>query len=274
MSPRTFLSTAILAFALTALLVTGCTSSAGDTAKPDARQEPLAGQPAAEPTLAQLPGYPEDAVPLFEVKKLDTVYYSVRNDPQWAAVEGGLRNLYHSVWEASVPAADVLEHYRSLCDTVDAEMTMGEQLYGTIGPYRIFLNTGFHNDKEMAYLSVDLPKAEVSETNKFFGDYPAELVELPASFKVFEEMYYETLVSSTNIRYERHFDIADLDGDGAADLRDDARFSYFEERYGSKEAFKVDREYLTASWQDGEYSVVVAFMESSDRGVVTIGKNR
>lgn len=263
-----------IALLLVPLLLAGCSSGessmpadSGDAA--GASQE----QPATEPTLSQLPGYPGDAVPLHEVKRLETVYYSVRNDPQRAQFEGR-RNIYHSVWEANVPVAEVLEHYRGLCDSLDAEMSSDEQLYGTIDGYDIALNVGFHNDKEMAYLSVDLPDAQISESNKFFEDYPGEIVELPASFKVFEEMYYETLVSSTDIRYERHFDIADLDGDGAADLRDDARFTYFEERYGSKEGFAVDREYLTVSWQEGDYAVQVAFMDSSDRGVVTIGKDR
>ncbi|MDP2400788.1 MAG: hypothetical protein Q8M66_02305, partial [Actinomycetota bacterium] len=180
---RVWLSAGLLAAVLSfAAFAGGCAAgssadeSLGEVGGSSATDE--SGEAGGERVLEQLPGYPHDAVPLYEVKLLDTVYYSVRNDPQWAIVEGGLRNFYHSVWESEVPAADVLAYYRELCDEIDEDSTFGEQLTGRIGVYDIFLNTGFHNDKNMAYLSVDLPRNTVTEVNPFFEEYPEGLVEL------------------------------------------------------------------------------------------------
>lgn len=260
-------------------LMGGCSKGTGDSAAGPATETsgsvaPETAAAGGEFVLAQLPDYPHDVVPLHEVKLLDTVIYSVRNDPQWASVEGGLRNFYHSVYESNIPASEVLTYYRGLCDSIDEEMTMDEQLYGTIGPYDISLNTGRHNDKEMVYLSVDLPRASVAQTNRFFADYPADLVELPASFKVFEEKYVDSIMRGSEIMYERHFDVLDLDGDGNPDLQGDACLDHFQAQYGARDGFTLDRENRMATWTDGEYRVTVAFMSHFGRGVLEVGRDR
>ncbi len=264
----------VTVLAASMLLASGCSDGSAsngtaDQAAPAPPEE--AGAPVEERVLEQLPGYPHDVVPLYEVKLLDTVYYSVRNDPQWEIVEGGLRNLYHSVWESNVPAADVLAYYRDLCDEVDEESSFGEQLYGRIGVYNISLNTGFHNDKNMAYLSVDLPRDTLAEINPFFEEYPEGLVELDGSFAVYEEMYYQALFGGNDVFFTRHFDIIDTNGDGRPEYEGDARIAYFEERFGDKPDFEVDPEYNTVKWTDGEYNVVVAFSGDSSRGALTVG---
>ncbi len=259
---------------MTLVLLGGCGDTGTTAVDPGEAGETVAEVPASgERELTQLTGYPHDAVPLYEVKVLETVYYSVRNDPQWVVVEGGLRNIYHSVYESAVPTEEVLAYYRGLCDSVDEDLSFGEQLYGRIGEYDIFLNTGFHNDRHTVYLTVDLPRDRVTESNPFFEDYPEGLVELPPSFTVFEEMYYETLVSDSGVMYARHFDVADLDDDGGADLSGDARLDHFVERYGSADGFEVDREYGTVRWRDGGYAVTVSFMADFDRGQLTIGRD-
>ncbi|MDZ4179057.1 MAG: hypothetical protein U1E29_07475 [Coriobacteriia bacterium] len=273
---RVWLSAGLLAAVLSfAAFAGGCAAgssadeSLGEVGGSSATDE--SGEAGGERVLEQLPGYPHDAVPLYEVKLLDTVYYSVRNDPQWAIVEGGLRNFYHSVWESNVPAADVLAYYRDLCDEIDEDSTFGEQLTGRIGVYDIFLNTGFHNDKNMAYLSVDLPRSTATEVNPFFEDYPKGLVELDGSFAVYEEQHYQTLFGINDVFYTRQFDIVDANGDGRPDYEGDARLTYFEERYGDRTNFVLDSVYGSARWTDGEYNVVVAFSGDGSRGALTIG---
>lgn len=270
----TVLVAALLAIAMGVGIVAGCSADKGasDTPAPSASGDQTAAP--EEFVLTQLEGYPHDVVPLYEVKLLDTVYYSVRNDPQWSALEGGLRNIYHSVYESNIPAADVLEYYRGLCDTVDPEYGNEEMLKGTIGEYTIWLNTGFHNDKNMVYLSVDEPKSKTVEENKFYTDYPEGIVEAHPSMQFFEEMYYDSIVSGSDIWYDRHFEIADLDGDDKADLRGEARLDYYEERYSDKEGFEIDRQYYFVKWIDGEYTVQVAFNEDSNRGVIKVGRDR
>ena len=72
-------------------------------------------------------------LPLFEADLIDSVYYSVRNDPQWVAVEGGLRNIHHAVYQTSAEPAAVLDHYLGLMSaTTDADPSDG-LVEGTLG---------------------------------------------------------------------------------------------------------------------------------------------
>jgi hypothetical protein len=264
----------LVALTMAAALLPGCSSKSGDAASGTAGQgaAATAGKTAdAEWTVTLLDGYPEDEVPLYKSNLLDTAYYSVRNDPQWAAVDGGLRNIHHIVYQTDVDIAEVRDYYRDLMDTVDEERTMGDQVEGTIGKYTVFVNTSEQGSYNAVYVTVDLPKTEVTETNPFYADYPEGLVETPESFVFFEEMFYRTIYRKTDMSYTRHFDIADLDGDTRPDLEGDARYAYFEERYGTKDEFVANRDSGTITWRDGEYVVTVAYMSGYARGVLSVG---
>ena len=271
----------VLSLLLVLTFAVGC--SGGDGAsETDAGQEPQGdasgeapGEAAAEApvewTVQLLEGWPEDTVPLYEPDLIDTAYYSVRNDPQWAAVEGGLRNIHHVVYQTSVPPAEVLDYYLGLMSaTTDADASDG-YIEGTIGAYPVMVNTTEESSYNAVYVTVDLPKAEVTETNPFYAEYPAELVETPGEFVFFEDKYYEYLYRGTDMAFWRQFDIADLGGEQGPDLSLEDVYAYYEQRYADKPEFAIDRDARQLTWKDGTYSITIAFYEGGGRGVLEIG---
>ena len=262
-----------LPLALTLLLtlaVVGCAAGEEPEGAPGTTGEVPAAAP-AEWTVQLLDGFPADTVPLYKSDLLDTAYYSVRNDPQWAAVEGGLRNIHHVVYHTAAPPAEVLEHYLGLMSaTTDADASDG-YIEGTIGKYAVEVNTTEESSYNAVYVTVDLPKAEVTEMNPFYADYPAELVETPGEFVFFEDKYYEYLYRSTDMAFWRQFDIADWDGKNGPDLSLEDVYAYYEQRYADKPEFTIDRESRMMTWKDGRYSVTIAFYEGGGRGVLEIG---
>jgi len=259
---------------LLALSVAGCAADEEPAATPDATPGAADEAPAEAPvewTVQLLDGWPEDTVPLYKSDLIDTALYSVRNDPQWAAVEGGLRNIHHVVYQTAAPTAEVLEHYLGLMsETSDADASDG-YIEGTIGKYPVEINTTEESSYNAVYVTVDLPKAEVTETNPFYTGYPADLVEAPGEFIFFEDKYYEYLYRRTDMAYWRQFDIADRDGKDGPDLSLEDVYSYYQERYGDKPEFAIDRDARQMTWKDGTYAVIMAFYEGGNRGVLEIG---
>ncbi len=264
----------VLALLLALTVAAGC-SPAED---PGSTSEAPAGESSAEAPEAPaewtpqlLEGFPEDVVPLYKSDLIDTVFYSVRNDPQWAAVEGGLRNIHPVVYQTAVAPAEVLDHYLGLMDsTTDADPSDGA-IEGTIGKYTVWVNTTEQGSYNAVYMSVDLPKAEVTETNPFYAEYPADLVETPGEFVFFEDKYYEYLYRGTDMAYWRQFDIADLGGEPGPDLSLEDVYAYYQERYGDKPEFAIDTASRMITWTDGKYHIVMAFYEGGGRGVLEIG---
>lgn len=210
-------------------------------------------------------------MPLYESDLVDTAYYSVRNDPQWAAVEGGLRNIHHVVYHTAAEPSAVLDYYRGLMSSVNEERTFDGQIEGTIGKYTVFVNTTVESSYNAVYVTVDLPKAEATEVNPFYAEYPTELVETPGEFVFFEDTYYEYLYRRTDMAFWRQFDIADRDGKDGPDLSLEDVYAFYQERYGDKPEFSIDRETRMISWTDGKYQVLLAFYEAGSRGVLEIG---
>lgn len=210
-------------------------------------------------------------MPLYESDLVDTAFYSVRNDPQWAAVEGGLRNFHHVVYHTAAEPAAVLDYYRGLMSSVNEEATFEGQIEGTIGKYTVFVNTTVESSYNAVYVTVDLPKAEVTEVNPFYAEYPTELVEVPGEFVFFEDQYLEYLYRRTDMAFWRQFDIADLGGEQGPDLSLEDVYAYYEQRYGDKPEFAIDRDNRVISWTDGKYQLLLAFYEGGNRGVLEIG---
>jgi len=260
----------ILALML-AFSVTGCSAGDEPAASPDDAPGASAEATSEEWTVHLLEGWPEDIVPLYKSDLIDTAYYSVRNDPQYAAVEGGLRNIHHVVYQTAAPTAEVLEHYLGLMSaTTDADAS-DDYIEGTIGEYPVQVNTTEESSYNAVYVTVDLPKAEVTDTNPFYTDYPADVVEVPGEFVFFEDKYYEYLYRRTDMAYWRQFDIADRDGQSGPDLSLEDVYAFCQERYGDKPEFTIDRDARQMTWKDGQYNVVMAFYEGGGRGVLEIG---
>lgn len=269
---RLLLLAAVLALTTTALLATTVACSNAGKETPATENPAAPGEPAeSEGALAQLEGYPEDIAPLYEVKLLDTVYYSSIDDPVWG---GGRQNYYHSVWESNVPWEEVRDHYRELCDTIDEEDSNDEIVVGYIGDYKIWLNTGFHNDKNMAYLSVYLPKEQVVNENKFYADFPADIVELPDALSAYEEKYYHTLVRPYDTYYESQLRALDANGDQKPDINGAGVMDFYEAKYKDAEEFTIDRATNTVTWKDGVYEVLVVYQDEYGTGVLSVGFNR
>lgn len=264
--------TSLVLILLLGVTIAGCSSGTDSdspaTAGSDSQAAPEAPK---EWTVELLEGFPEDVVPLYESDLLDTAYYSVRNDPQWAAVEGGLRNIHHVVYHTEAPPAEVLQYYLGLMDIVSDDDASDGYIEGVIGDYPVMVNTTEESSYNAVYLTVDLPRQQVTQDNPFFADYPADLVEVPASFTFFEDKYYEYLYRRTDMAFWRQFDVADLDADGAPDMSLDDIYAYYGERYGDKPEFTVDPASRQMTWKDGEYNIVMAFYEGGNRGVLEIG---
>ncbi|PKQ38795.1 MAG: hypothetical protein CVT59_01560 [Actinobacteria bacterium HGW-Actinobacteria-1] len=253
-----------------ALSVTGCAAKDDPSPSAEKTNDAAANKP-AEFTVQPLDGWPEDVVPLYKSELLDTAYYSVRNDPQYAAVEGGLRNIHHVVYHTAAPTSEVLEYYLGLMtESTDADAS-DDYIEGTIGTYPVQVNTTEESSYNAVYITVDLPKSEVTDVNPFYAEYPAELVEAPQEFVFFEDKYYEYLYRSTDMAYWRQFDIADRDGKDGPDLSLEDIYAYYRERYGSKTDFAVDQDARTITWMDGKYNVTLAFYEAGNRGVLQLG---
>ncbi len=266
---RVRLLAAVLLSALA--LAAGCSATpVGETTETAEPSAPEASAP-AEFTVNLLEGWPEDVVPLYESELLDTVYFSVRNDPQRAAVEGGLRNIHHVVYQTSAEPAAVLEYYLGLMsEKSDADASDG-YITGTIGTYPVEINTTEESSYNAVYVTVDLPTAEVTETNPFYSEYPAELVEVPGEFAFFEDKYYEYLYRKTDMAYWRQFDIVDRDGVNGPDLSLEDCYAYYQDRYGDKPEFTLTRDARMMTWKDGIYSITIAFYQGGGRGVLEIG---
>lgn len=278
---------AVVVGSLLVLGVAACDSAEESLAPPPVTSEP-AGSPDAETTATESPvpspteapaewtvslleGFPEDVVPLFEADLIDTAYYSVRNDPQWVAVEGGLRNIHHAVYQTSAEPAAVLDHYLGLMSaTTDADPSDG-LVEGTLGKYVVWVNTTVESSYTAVYVQVDLPRDEVTEVNPFFADYPADLVAVPEEFVFFEDKYYEYLYHPTDMAFWRQFDVADRDDDDVLDLSLEEIYAFYEAGYGDRTEFTVDRDARRITWVDGRYHVNLAFYEGGGRGVLEIG---
>ena len=71
--------------------------------------------------------------------------------------------------------------------------------------------------------------------------------------------------------YWRQFDIADRDGQNGPDLSLEDVYAYYQERYGDKPEFTIDRDARQMTWKDGQYHIAIAFYEGGGRGVLEIG---
>ena len=196
-----------------------------------------------------LDGYPEDAVPLYESLAVDTSHYSVRNDPQWVVMEGGLRNYYHVVYYSSASPEEIYAYYRGLMSEVDEVMSVEDILVGTIREYDIWLNTSPGAlDDTTVYLTVDLPRSGVTETNPFFADYPEGLVEVEPVFTRFEHKFEVNSTDDGRIVYLEYFEMP---------IEEDEYFAFYRERYGDREGFTAGGDGLI-SWEDEGYSITLS----------------
>ncbi len=263
--------TSTLLVALIPLTITGCVADSGAGEAPETSAEAPTTEAPAEWTVHLLDGFPEQSVPLFKPDLIDTVYYSVRNDPQWAAVEGGLRSMHHVVYQTAAAPAEVLDHYLALMDTTEDDDPSDGDIEGTIGKYAVQVNTTEQSSYNAVYVTVDLPQAEVTPTNPFYADYPTDLVQTPAEFVFFEEKYSEYLYRGTDMAFWRQFDVADRDADGDPDLSLEDIYTWSQARYGDRPGFAVNRESRQITWNDAKYRVIIAFYEDGTRGVLELG---
>lgn len=260
---------------VTVLTVAGC-SAGGEpgstqaetsaTASPDARAVLPVGNE-IDAYYAQFEGYllddfPGDVVPLIDSLAIDTCIYSVRNDPQWVVVEGGLRNFYHVVYYSSATPEDVLDRYANLMEGIDAEKSFEGAVAGTMGPYDVFVNTSPAEKDTVVYLTVDLPRSEVSETNPFFTGYPAGLLELDPGFERFEHKYQVDSVDEGRFSYLEFYDM---------DITEEAFYAYYRERYGDRDDFTT-AENGHVSWTDQGYLITLTYVDDHKRTYVSIAR--
>lgn len=209
-----------------------------------------------------LEGYPEDVVPLYESLAIDTCYYSVRNDPQWRAVEGGLRNFYHVVYLTDKTDKEVLEHYRGLMSDINPDVTSDTTIEGMIDGYKVWINTTV-DDETTVYMSVDLNQKTATENNPFYTDYPQGIASLEPKFKRFEHKYQVGSNGEGEIRYEEYYETPI-----SAKKFDE----YCRDTFGAKDSFTAEGNGLY-KWIEGDYRVTMAYAADHKRTYVTIAKD-
>ena len=210
-----------------------------------------------------LTGYPEREVPLINSLAIDQCHFSVRNDPQWIAVEGGLRNFYHVVYYTKSIQTDVLSFYKDKMSSIDDEFTFGDQVQGIIGEFKVFVTTTVDKRNVTVYVTVDLPKESLVEVNPFFSDYPADLIEVEPVFTTYEQNYQVSSSGNGRIVYANYYEMPVVEQEF---------FDYYRDRYKDKESFQIsDTGHIT--WKDGQYAVSLFYMKDFKRSTFVIFKN-
>ena len=210
-----------------------------------------------------LPGYPESEVPLFNSLAIDLCQFAVRNDPQWVASEGGLRNFYHVLYYSDSTRNDVLDFYKDLMDTVDNENTFEDQVEGMIGVFKVFVVANADSRHVTVYVTVDLPKESLVEVNPFFSDYPADLIEVEPVFTIYDQRYEVRSSGTGRIQYSNYYEMPVVEQEF---------YDYYRDRYKDKESFQIS-ENGQISWKDGQYSISLSFMKDYKRSTFNVYKS-
>lgn len=257
---------------LSVILIALSAGCSGPTATNKDKNSSLSDSSKAESTIDPyykdfeaylLPGYPESEVPLFKSLAIDLCQFAVRNDPQWVASEGGLRNFYHVLYYSDSTRNDVLDFYKDLMDTVDNEKTFEDQVEGMIGALKVFVVAHADSKHVTVYVTVDLPKESLVEVNPFFSDYPADLIEVEPVFSIYDHRYEVNSSGTGRILYSTYYEMPVVQKEF---------YDYYRERYEDKESFNIsDDGHIT--WKDGQYSIFLSYMKDFKRSTFAVYKS-
>lgn len=254
---------------LVAALLTGC--GAGDASEPE---EPAAtgvnaeavgdGQDTAAPARASesdqdflVDGYPLDTVPLHEMTAIQSSSFFVNTEPE-VGFGGNGRTYYNVVFTTSASQAELLDHYASLFDQVDADLTSETSVAGPLGDLDV--EASHYGTDDTAYLQVYLPADQEStfDDEHFSG--------FPMTFEPVEGMDQReasiTLIdqSGGEVQHRVYYAIADPTTATFTELED-----HYAQQYKDATGYTFDAESGRMSWDEEGYAVVLAFTPDHGR---------
>lgn len=210
-----------------------------------------------------LKDYPKDFMPLHEVVRVNSCQYEVKEEANW--VFG--KDIYMVEFESKASKDELVKYYRDLLDTVDEEASYDEYSFeGLIGEQRVSIEISEEGYLDAQGTSVGIsfgvPKAEYSNENKYFTEYPKDLIEqvfinTAIRYKYLEDYYYDLKQYSVSYQTIEKPEVV---------------LEHFNSKYGTKDKFKVvkDQYGTTFTWVDGEYSCYVRYSDSSGIDTLTL----
>lgn len=210
-----------------------------------------------------LKDFPKDFMPLFEAIRVNDCQYEVKENANW--VFG--KDLYMVEFESKASMDELVDYYRDLLDSVDEEASYDEYSFeGLIGEQRVGIDITDEGLLDAlgttVRISFGVPKAEYSNENKYFTEYPKDLIEqvfinTAVRYKYLEDYYYD--LKEYSISYQTI-------------EKPEVILEHFNNNYGKKDKFKAEEDQYgtTFSWVDGEYNCSVRYSDSSGIDSLTL----
>lgn len=210
-----------------------------------------------------LKDFPQDFMPLFEAIRVNDCQYEVKENANW--VFG--KDMYMVEFESKASKDELVDYYRDLLDSVDEEASYDEYSFeGLIGEQRVGIDIteeGFLDALGTTVrISFGVPKSEYSNENKYFTEYPKDLIEQVFINTAVRYKYLEDYYNSDKIYTVSYQTIE----------KSEVIIEHFNSKYGSKDEFKSikDQYGTTLSWVDGEYNCSVRYSDSSGIDSLTL----
>ena len=260
--PRT--TAALTGMAVGLALLSGCGDSTPATSATDTAEAVGDGQDTAAPARASegdqnflVDGYPLDTVPLHELKAIQSSSFYVNTEPE-DGYSGNGRTYYNVVFRTAASQSELLDHYASLFDEVDADLSSETNLVGTIGDLDVAAS--HYGEGDSAYLQVYLPADQESTfDDAHFSGFPmtfeptAGMDQREAAITLIDQLGGE-------VRHHVYYAITDPTTATFTELED-----HYEQRYGDATGFSFDRESGDMRWEEQGYEVVLNFTQDQGR---------
>lgn len=210
-----------------------------------------------------LKDFPKDFMPLYEVIRVNDCQYEVKEEANW--VFG--KDIYEVEFESKASKDKLVDYYKDILDTVDEEASYDEYSFeGLIGEQRVSINITDEGYLDALGTTVRIgfgvPKAEYSNENKYFTDYPKELIEqvfinTAVRYRYLEDYYYDLKLYTVSYQTIEKPEVI---------------VEHFNSKYGLKDKFKSikDQYGTTFSWVDGEYNCSVRYSDSTGIDSLTL----
>ena len=211
--------------------------------------------------------FPKEFLPLHEALRVNNCSYEVKEPANW--VFG--KDAYMVEFESSASMDELAKYYKGQLDKVYEEDSFSEYVFeGIKGEQRVSINIseeGFLDALGTTVtISFGVPKAEYAETNKYFGDYPKELIDMAfvsqsVRYNYREDYYYKL----------KKYSIGYITTEKPETIKE-----HYKNLYGTKDGYKevTDQYGTTFSWNEGEYKCVVYHGDSTgtDTLLLTVEK--
>lgn len=199
--------------------------------------------------------FPKDFMPLFKVLRVNSCSYEVKEEANW--VLG--KDIYMVEFESEASKEELVAYYKDLLDSVDEEASFDEYTFeGLIGEQRVSVSITDEGVIDalgtIVNISFGVPKAEYAKENKYFGDYPNELidqafVDTAMRYRYLEDYYYK--LQQYTVAYQT-IEVPEV------------VVAHYNGLYSKKADYKEVKDQFgtTFTWTEGEYKCYVKYSDS------------